>query len=239
MRWQTLTSLSYGVTGLMYFNCECATASFRGLSLRAHGCWLRDFLCWSSAVAAPPFTALHRRSPPATACHRMSPPVTAFHRLSPCCCRCGRSLNEARCVVVDPPGAIVSINGTLGPLAAPARRVNTLLLAYAPYLLHAASTDVWLVPARAAARAAGAHLLVLGVKSKLPTLVGSFRLEDGRAAALVQNQAWETSSDAVVTFAGGLSGVRRVDPGTGAEVAVESRSVRLVAGGAELYVSAS
>jgi hypothetical protein len=50
MRWQTLTSLAYGATGLMYFNY--------------------------------------------------------------------------------PPGAIVAMNGTLGPLAAPAQRVNSLLLAY-------------------------------------------------------------------------------------------------------------
>ena len=160
----------------------------------------------------------------------------------------------------DPAGAIVSPNGTLGPLAAPARRINTLLLAYAPHLLHATSTDVWLVPAGGAARANRSHLLVVGVESKLPVLVGSFRLRDGRTAALVQNHAWQAASQATLAFAPapaaaaettaaaaaaaagrgppGLRGVWRVDPATGEEVPVLSASVGLAAGSAELYVCA-
>ena len=140
-----------------------------------------------------------------------------------------------------PPGAIVSINGTLGPLAAATRRINTLLLAYAPHLLRATSTDVWLVPAGGGARtrSSGGHQFVLGVTSKEPSLVGSFRLKDGRAAALIQNQNWKAASACVLTFARGLEHVRRVDPATGAEVAVETPSARLAAGGAELYVAAA
>ena len=170
------------------------------------------------------------------------------------------------CTAADPPGAIVNANGTLGPLAIRARHINTLLLAYAPYLLHATSTDVWLVPAGGATRPITSHhrrLLVLGVHSNMlgSVLVGSFRLQDGRMAALVHNQAWQEASRVSLTFsatttttgeeaggeaaaAGGggshgeLTGVRRVDPATGAEVAVSSASVSLAAGGAELYVSA-
>ena len=168
------------------------------------------------------------------------------------------------CTAADPPGAIVNANGTLGPLAIRARHINTLLLAYAPYLLHATSTDVWLVPAGGATRPITSHhrrLLVLGVHSNMlgSVLVGSFRLQDGRMAALVHNQAWQEASRVSLTFsatttttgeeaggeaaAGGggshgeLTGVRRVDPATGAEVAVSSASVSLAAGGAELYVS--
>ena len=127
-----------------------------------------------------------------------------------------------------------------------------MLLAYAPYLLHATSTDVWLVPAGGATRPMSPGLLVLGVKSnKLSLLVGSFRLQDGRTAALVHNQDWRAASRTSLTFATsggggeggrgshGLSGVRRVDPASGAEVAVSSGSVGLAAGGAELYVSAA
>ena len=107
---------------------------------------------------------------------------------------------------------------------------------YAPYLLHAVSTDVWTVPAGGAFREPGAKL-VLAVKSESPTLVGSFQLTDGRRAALVQNQALQ-SAEFNVTFANGTSSVRRIDPASGAEVAVVSR-IELTAGCAELYVSAS
>jgi hypothetical protein len=85
MRWQTLTSLVYGATGIMYFNY--------------------------------------------------------------------------------PPGAFVSTNGTLRLLAPMAKRVNLVLLAYAPHLLHATSTDVWLVPAGSGQRPAssGNTSIVTGV----------------------------------------------------------------------------
>ena len=219
MRWQTLTSLAYGATGLMYFNCKW------------HACHV----------------------PTDTSIDLFHGTFSTVDPIPPC----------MLCTAADPAGAIVNANGTLGPLAIRARHINTLLLAYAPYLLHATSTDVWLVPAGGATRPITSHhrrLLVLGVHSNMlgSVLVGSFRLQDGRMAALVHNQAWQEASRVSLTFsattttgeeaggeaaaAGGgshgeLTGVRRVDPATGAEVAVSSASVSLAAGGAELYVS--
>jgi hypothetical protein len=229
MRWQTLTSLAYGATGLMYFNCERHCYHCYRYEQHTFITYLTCARAVSVISACPNSLVGHSwlilALPTATLCIGLPS---------------------------DPPGAIVSVNGTLGPLAEPARHINTLLLAYAPYLLHATSTDVWLVPAGGATRPMSPGLLVLGVKSnKLSLLVGSFRLQDGRTAALVHNQDWRAASRTSLTFATsggggeggrgshGLSGVRRVDPASGAEVAVSSGSVGLAAGGAELYVSAA
>jgi hypothetical protein len=166
MRWQTLTSLAYGATGLMYFNY--------------------------------------------------------------------------------PPGAIVSINGTFGPLAPMAKRINSVLLAYAPLLLHATSTDVWLAAPGGGQRPAAAlppanKSIVIGVAGggKGGVLVGSFVLADGRQAALVQNQNWTAVCNVTVSFAGGLAAARLVDKVTGAEAPVASGLVALEAGDAELFVAAA
>ena len=136
-----------------------------------------------------------------------------------------------------------------------ARRLNTLLLAYAEYLLHATSTDVWLARRRAGTKAAArdaagagagapGRTLVTGVAGTGydELLVGSFSLPDGRSAALVHNQMTDSSraaatATATLTFAGGLAGVRRVDPATGGEARLLSATVVLDAACAELYVS--
>jgi hypothetical protein len=81
-----------------------------------------------------------------------------------------------------------------GPLSAEIRRINGLILAYAPYLLHTTSTDVdvVLVPQVPSTHAGLGKGLVTDVSCTLEHQcalpIGSSKPEDGRAAALTQSQ---------------------------------------------------
>jgi hypothetical protein len=161
-----------------------------------------------------------------------------------------------------PPGTFVNANGTLGPLSDVAKRVNSVLLTYAGYLLHAVSTDVvWLNEHPATHSTLGKGIITRVKHTREPytwpylvlprgvpvyptvtnplsyeLLIGSFTLADGRAAALLQNQNPAGRASVTVTFANGLKHVVQVDPSTGRERPLASADVSLEGGSAELFI---
>lgn len=130
-------------------------------------------------------------------------------------------------------------NGTYvrGPHYEHARRINSVLVAWEPILLRAVSTGRFRITPGADAAAALQGCMVLTNMSSHHTwmpqdfIVGQFRLEDGRDAALVVNNAVAFSAWPTLTFAGAASPsalpILEVDPSTGVLAPVLDDSPRM------------
>ena len=138
--------------------------------------------------------------------------------------------------------ALVERNGTKTAKYEEARRLNSIVHAYAPYLLVANSTHIVLVDEFTIAHQA-LHGLALTDLHRPSMgsgdfLVGQFQLPGGQVASLLTNWRYARPSCATATFAAPLSRVFQVEPRAGNLIPLNSTRIELDAGESMMFVIA-